>query len=419
MIELLLCCAPLVIQDPAPPEEPGGEPGGKPRVLLAPRGGIQAPTQPSSRSSASFTRGPRFEPAPKRTAHSRVFTPVGSLIQVRGQEENQVIGIGIVTGLAGTGDSVNMTRGLINNLLNTHNIKIDAQQITAKNVALVRVEATLPPGIMPGRKIDVRVSAMGDSKSLESGTLALTELTDISGERVYATAAGPINVGGFSREGEGASVQQNVVTSGVLSMGGKVERAVPSRIVSDHGYMYLDARAAHGSYGNMVRIADTINELYPGVAEPDTGGRSVTVRVPDDLPQSAWMAYLDSLLRLEIEPDDFARVVVNERSGVIVMGDGVRLRPMAVAYGNLTVTVAESPETSQPGPLSGGSTESQPRTEIRVNEDNNGLAVIPAAVTLQEVVEVLNVLGTTPRDTISILEAMAHAGMLLADIQRM
>ena len=308
MIELFLLCTPLVIQDPQPSEEELG-------VLLAPRGAIQAPTQPSVQSSASYTRGPRFEPTAPGRANRRVFTPVGSLIQVRGQEENQVIGIGIVTGLAGTGDSVNMTRGLINNLLNTHNIKIDAQQITSKNVALVRVEATLPPGIMPGRKIDVRVSAMGDSKSLESGTLALTELTDISGERVYATAAGPINVGGFSREGEGASVQKNVVTSGVLSMGGKVERAVPSRIVSDHGYIYLDARAAHGSYGNMVRISDTINELYPGVAEPDNGGRSVTVRVPDDLPQSAWMAYLDSLLRLEIEPDDFAAGVTEAGSG--------------------------------------------------------------------------------------------------------
>ena len=413
MIELLLCLGSVALQDPLP-EEPR-----ETEVLLAPRGAIQAPTQPSGRSSAAYTRGARNEPVSAQTSNNRIFTPVGSLVEVRGQEENQVIGIGIVTGLAGTGDSVNMTRGLINNLLNTHNIKIDPQQITAKNVALVRVEATLPPGIMPGRKIDVRVSTLGDSKSLESGTLALTELTDISGERVYATAAGPINVGGFSREGDGASVQKNVVTSGVLAMGGKVERAVPSQIVSDHGYIYLDARAAHGSFGNMVRIADTINELYPDVAQADVSGRSVTVRVPEDLPRNAWMAYLDSLLRLEIEPDDFARVVVNERSGVIVMGDGVRLRPMAVAYGNLTVTVAESPDASQPGPLSDGTTETLARTDIQVDEENNGLAVIPGAVTLQEVVEVLNVLGTTPRDTISILEAMAQAGMLLADIQRM
>jgi flagellar P-ring protein precursor FlgI len=261
-----------------------------------------------------------------------------------------------------------MTRDLINNLLNTHNIKIDPQQISAKNVALVRIEGVLPPGIQAGQKIDVRVSTMGDAKSIENGTLALTELTDISGERVYATAAGPINVGGFSRGGEGATVQKNVVTSGVLSNGGKVERSVPSRIVSDHGFIYLDARASHGSYGNMVRIADTINAIYPAMAAADSDSRTVTVRVPTDLPEQAWMAYLDSILRLEIEPDDFARVVVNDRSGVIVMGSGVRLRPMAVAYGSLTVTVAETPEASQvsrPQRLGSASSASAPEATAR------------------------------------------------------
>jgi flagellar P-ring protein precursor FlgI len=411
MLATLLFTLSALAQEPGAPDETP--------VLIAPRGSIQAPTQPSGRSSATYTRGGRFEPAPGQTSGDQVFTPIGSIVQVRGQEENFVLGIGIVTGLAGTGDSVNMTRELINNLLNTHNIKIDPQQISAKNVALVRVEGILPPGIQAGQKIDVRVSTMGDAKSIENGTLALTELTDISGERVYATAAGPINVGGFTRQGEGATVQKNVVTSGVLALGGKVERSVPSQIVSDHGFIYLDARAAHGSYGNMVRIADTINAIYPEMAAADSDRRTVTVRVPSDLPEQAWMAYLDSILRLEIEPDDFARVVVNDRSGVIVMGSGVRLRPMAVAYGNLTVTVAETPEASQPGPLSDGTTTTLPRSEVGVEEENNGIALIPGAVTLQEVVEVLNVLGTTPRDMINILETMSQAGMLLAEIQRM
>jgi flagellar P-ring protein precursor FlgI len=190
-------------------------------------------------------------------------------------------------------------------------------------------------------------------------------------------------------------------------------------LVSEQGFVYLDARSVHGSYGNLVRIADAINALYPGLAAPVIDGRSVRVRVPEDLPESSHMAFVDTILRREIEPDDFARVLINERTGVIIMGEGVRLRPMAVTFGNLTVTVAESKETSQPGPLSSGVTTQQPRTDINVKEDNNGLVLIPGAATLEEVVEVLNVLGTTPRDLISVLEAMSQGGMLLAEVQRM
>jgi flagellar P-ring protein precursor FlgI len=382
--------------------------------------GAQAPEQPQSQSSSGYTRGPRNEPALARTAAtSPIRATVGSLVQVRGQEANGLVGVGLVTGLAGTGDSINMTRGLVQNLLFTHNIKIDAQQITARNVALVHVEAELPPGVQPGQRIDVRVSTMGDAKSLQNGTLTLTELTDITGAIVYATAAGPLNTGGFAAEGDSASVTQNAVTVGVLSLGGKVERAVPSRIVDDNGYIYLDSRAAHGSYGNVVRITDAINEVYPGVAFAVPDGRTVRVQVPVDLPEASWMSFLDTILRREIEPDDFPRVLVNERTGAIVIGDGVRLRPMAISFGDLTVTVAESPSVSQPGPFSNGLTREIPRTDLGVSEDNNGVVLMPGAGTLQEVVEVLNVLGTTPRDTISALEAMAQAGMLLAEIQRM
>ncbi|HTF90714.1 MAG TPA: flagellar basal body P-ring protein FlgI [Planctomycetota bacterium] len=389
-------------------------------VLLAPDAGVQAPAQPATRSTATFTQGERNQPTLGRgTVSTKVRAPLGSLITVRGQEENHVSGIGLITGLGGTGDSVNFIRAPLTNFLLTHNIKIDPQQIVSKNAALVSVEATIPPGTQPGQKIDVRVSAIGDAKNLESGVLLFTELSDSSGLDVYATASGPITVGGFAKEGDGAKVARNSVTVGVLTLGGKVERAVPSNIVSEQGYVYLDARSVHGSYGNLVRISDAINALYPGVAQPVSDGRSVRVRVPQDLPEAQHMAFVDSILRREIEPDDFARVLVNERTGVIIMGEGVRLRPMAVTFGNLTVTVAESKETSQPGPLSNGNTTQQPRTDINVHEDNNGLVLIPGAATLEEVVEVLNILGTTPRDLISVLEAMSQGGMLLAEVQRM
>ncbi len=389
-------------------------------ILLDTEGGVQAPVQPKTRSTATFTQGERKEPSlARKQAIARVRAPLGSLITVRGQEDNQVSGIGLATGLAGTGDSANFIRAPLANFLLTHNIKIDPQQIQSKNAALVSVEATIPPGMQPGQKIDVRVSAIGDAKSLESGVLLFCELSDSSGSDVYATAGGPITIGGFSRGGDAATVQRNSVTVGILTGGGKVERAIPANLVSELGYLYLDARAVHGSYGNLVRISEAINGLYPNVSQPMNDGRSVRVRVPEDVPESQYMAFIDTILRREIEPDDFARVLVNERTGVIIMGEGVRLRPMAVTFGNLTVTVAESKETSQPGPLSAGQTTQQARSDVNVNEDNNGLLLIPGAATLEEVVEALNVLGTAPRDLISVLEAMAQGGMLLAEIQRM
>ncbi len=398
---------------------PASPQGGPPPVVLVPEGGIAAPAQPTGSSSALYVRGARFEPQAAAIGPQVVSAPIGTLVEVRGQEDNQLSGIGLVTGLAGTGDSTNMIRDVLENLLLANNIKIDAQQLTAKNVALVRVEALLPAGIQPGRLIDARVSAIGDSKSLQGGTLLMTELSDLTVSMVFATAAGPVNVGGFMAESGGASTTKNHVTVGTIPGGAKVERAVPSRIVSEHGWIYLDARAAHASYSNLVRIADAVNQLYPEAAIAATDGRSVKVRVPGDLPESAHLAYLDTILRREIEPTVLAKVVVNERTGMIVMGEGLRLRPGAVAHGSITVTVAETLEVSQPGPLSAGQTETVESSEVGVTEDNNGLVYVPGSVTLQEVVEVLNVLGATPRDLIGIIEAMSRAGLLLAEIERM
>lgn len=347
-----------------------------------------------------------------------IRAPIGTLVDVRGQEDNDLVGVGLVTGLAGTGDSTNMVRQVLANLLLANNIRIDPQQLTAKNVALVRVEGVLPPGIQPGRRIDVRVSTLGDAKSLGGGTLTLCELTDLAGTTVYATAGGPVTVGGFLAGGEGATTVKNHVTTGLVPEGGKIERAVPSRLVSEHGFIYLDARASHSSFSNLVRIVEAVNEIFPDVAEAAVDSRTVKIRVPEDIPAAHHMAYLDAILRREVEPTSFAKVVINERSGTIVMGEGLRLRPGAIAYGSLTVTVAETPEVSQPGALSGGQTERVARTEVAVEEENNALAYVPGAVTLQEVVDVLNVLGTTPRELIAIVESMSQAGLLLAEIER-
>jgi flagellar P-ring protein precursor FlgI len=247
------------------------------------------------------------------------------------------------------------------------------------------------------------------------GTLVRTELTDPTGADVFATASGSITTGAFSVGGQSASAVRNFTTVGTVPLGCKVEREVPAPLVSENGSVYLDARANKGSFGNAVRIADAVNALYAGAAEPQDA-MTVAVRIPGDLPSAQHVAYLGSILALEIEPERLARVVVNERTGVIVMGDAVRITRGAITKGNLTVTIAETPEASQPGALSEGETVELPRTSLLIEEEDSPLSIVSGAVDLQEVVEVLNVLGVTPRDMIQILHSMSQSGMLHAEV---
>jgi flagellar P-ring protein precursor FlgI len=382
------------------------------KVLI---GGAETPAQPAGQSSSTVLKTPRFPTTPGRGTDGEVLVRIGDLVAVRGQEDNVVQGIGLVTGLSGTGDSGVAARQAIVNLLKTQNIVLDAGAITSQNVAIVLVQATLPPGIKPGRKLDVRVSSLYDAGSLVGGTLVFAELADVTGQTVYATASGPVSTGAFSAEGDGASATRNHLTVGTIPLGGKVERAVPTQLVSEHGFVYLDMGALKGSFANAVRVAGSINALYGGAAVAQDA-MTVAVQLPADLPPTAHVAFLDSILRREVEPDQFARVVVNERTGVIVMGEGVRISRGAITKGNLTVTVAEQPVASQPGPLSQGETVVLPRTDLVVEEEDRPLTLVKNAVSLQEIVEVLNVLGVTPRDMIQILQLMAQSGMLHADI---
>ena len=188
-----------------------------------------------------------------------------------------------------------------------------------------------------------------------------------------------------------------------------------SQIVSDHGFIYLDMHTLKGSFTNAARVAETINALYPGAAVAQDA-MTVGVRVPEDLPVESHVSYVSSILAQELEPSPFARVVLNERTGVIVMGEGVRITRGAITKGNLTVEIGETPEASQPGGLSNGETVVLPRTSVLIEEEDRELTIVNGAVTLQEVVEVLNVLGVTPREMIQILQSMAQSGMLHAEI---
>ncbi|MEC8495372.1 MAG: flagellar basal body P-ring protein FlgI, partial [Planctomycetota bacterium] len=235
---------------------------------------------------------------------------------------------------------------------------------------------------------------------------------------VYATASGPVNTDGFSASGQAATATKNHVTVATMPDGATVQREIATSVISEHGYIFLDSKNGQGTFGNTVRIAEAINALYPDVASVLPDGRTVRMSVLDGVPRDQIVAYLDKALAQEVETDNLARVVINERTGVIVMGGDVRLRPGYIHHGTIVVTVGETPEVSQPGPLSGGETVTLPRTTLNVVESNNPGVLLGGASSLEEVVEVLNVLGATPRDMIAILESMLDGGLLIADLRR-
>ncbi|TAJ24705.1 MAG: flagellar basal body P-ring protein FlgI [Planctomycetota bacterium] len=377
-------------------------------------GGVQAPTQPKGQSTSTVRVVPGRPPM-VTGRDSKISVRVRDLMAVRGQEDNVVQGVGLVTGLMGTGDTSAAARQAIVNLMLTQGIKLDPQSASSANIAVVWVEATLPPGIKPGRQIDCRVSSLYDSKSLVGGTLVRCELTEAAGVYVYGTASGPITTGAFSAEGESATAVRNSTTVGTIPLGCKVERDVPAPLVTENGSLYLDARALKGSFGNTVRVSEVLNQLYPGSASA-LDAMTVRVQVPLDLSVDDQVPFVASLLDRELVPETTARVVINERTGVIVLGEGVRITRGAVTKGNLTVTVSETPQASQPGPLSNGATTTLPRTSLLIEEEASALSIVNGAADLQEVVEVLNVLGVTPRDMIQILHSMSQSGMLHAEI---
>jgi flagellar P-ring protein precursor FlgI len=411
MLIALLCLA--LLEDPPRPSAPPV------KLQLEDSGGVQAPRQPRTVSKSKYASVETALAGQLASPLGNYPSPISQLVGVRGLEDNVVFGFGLVVGLAGTGDSIDAAKRLLQNALLTRNIHTDIQDLASKNVAIVQVEARLPAGLKPGRKLDITVSTVGDATSLVGGTLLFTELSDPSGRFVYATASGPVNTGGFQASGQSSSAKKNQTTVATLPEGGKVEREVPTSIVSDNGLVYLDLTSERAGLGNAMRIANSVNQIYPGTAIALPDGRSIQVRVPADLPSTDLVSFVHTILAREVDVEVTPRVVLNERSGTIVLGGDVRLRAGAIAHGSITVTIAETPVTSQPGPFSTGTTTVTPRTSLDVNEAQGRLVLIPGAVTLREVVEVLDVLGATPRELVSIIEAMAQGGLLEAEIRRM
>ncbi len=341
---------------------------------------------------------------------------IKDVVDVEGVRDNMLIGYGLVVGLNGTGDSLNnspFTEQSLTGMLERMGVNTRGTNMRTKNVAAVMVTATLQAYAAQGTRIDVSVSAMGDSKSLLGGTLLVTPMMGADGE-VYAVAQGPIAVSGFSAQGQGASVTRGVPTAGRISSGAIVEREIQFSL-AELPVLRLSLR--NPDFTTAQRVATAINIQLRGNRAQATDPSSVLLNVPDAR-RGDVVGLITEIEQLRITPDQVARVVVDEKSGVIVMGENVRISTVAIAQGNLTIRITETPQVSQPGPFSQGQTAVVPRTDIQVDDQsNNRLAVMNSGVTLQELVQSLNALGVGPRDMIAILQSIKAAGALQAEIE--
>jgi flagellar P-ring protein precursor FlgI len=332
---------------------------------------------------------------------------VKDIATVEGVRENQLIGMGLVVGLQGTGDKGAMAMQMMSNMTEQFGVTMDPRQIKSKNAAVVTVTCQLSPFVNPGQNTDVLVSAMGDAKSLEGGVLLQTPLKAANG-RVYAVAQGPLTIGGWSESGAAASSKKNVVTVGRIPNGAIVEQGVEMNYAGN-GVVNLLLR--NSDFTTAQRIAGAINQKFGAIAHASDPGR-VSVKLPPSYVNSP-AAFVASIENMTVRPDTAARVVVNERTGTIVMGGNVRIGNVSVAHGNLTVKVSEDAAVSQPAPFSAGRTVVTPQTGIASNEDEGAqLVELPATSTVQDLTTAMNAVGVGPRDLIAVLQAMDEAGAL-------
>jgi len=341
------------------------------------------------------------------------------IIEFEGVRDNMLVGYGLVVGLNGSGDSLTnspFTENSLIGMLERLGINTRGTSMKTKNVAAVMVTATLPPFAAQGSRIDVTVSTLGDAKSLDGGTLLVTPLLGADGE-VYAVSQGSVAVGGFTATGSAASVTKGVPTSGRIANGAIVEREINFRL-TDLGSLRLGLR--NPDFTTARRIADAINKRLKVQSAEAVDSSTVRLLVPDER-RNDMVGLMTEIEQLQVTPDDIAKVVIDEHSGIIVMGENVRINTVAIAQGNLTIRINETPQVSQPNALSqGGTTTVVPRTEIEVNEgEGNKLALLKTGVSLQDVVQSLNALGIGPRDMIAILQSIKAAGALQADMEVM
>ncbi|MBR9825817.1 MAG: flagellar basal body P-ring protein FlgI [Alphaproteobacteria bacterium] len=348
---------------------------------------------------------------------------IKDMVEVEDVRDNHLVGYGLVVGLNGTGDSLrnaSFTNQSLNAMLEQFNVNTRDANLNTRNVAAVMVTASLPAFSSQGSRIDVTVSALGDASSLQGGTLVATPLFDGSG-RAWAVAQGSMTVGGFAAEGDGASITRGVPTAGRIANGGTVENPFagtgiePWADIANRASLRLSLR--NPDFTTARRMANAINAFIGTEAARALDPGAVELTRPESF-QGDMIDLLAEVEQLRVQADLPARVVIDENTGTIVMGENVRVSTVAIAQGNLTITVTESPIASQPGAFAeGGQTEVLERTDITVEEDMMQLGVLEETVSLAELVEGLNALGVSPRDMITILQAIKAAGALQADIE--
>lgn len=335
---------------------------------------------------------------------------IKDLVDIDGVRSNQLSGVGVVMGLQGTGDKSNMSIQALRNLMRRFGVTLTEKDVKSKNVAVVAVTATLPPFVRPGQTVDVTISAIGDAKSLQGGVLLQTPLQAANGA-VYAVAQGPVLVGGFSAGRGGSSVAKNVVTVGQIGGGAIVERDVPT-MFSSGGYMSLLLR--NPDFTTARRVADAINGKFGNIATPLDAGR-VAVQLPGAYASSP-SAFVADMENMRVTPDIQARVVVNERTGTVVMGGNVQISSVAVAHGDLTVRIDQDNQVSQPNPFSQGVTTPYANNQVNVEEQRGSFIKMDSTTTVDQLVDAVNSVGATPRDVIGILQAIDRAGALHGEL---
>ncbi len=342
---------------------------------------------------------------------------IKELANVNGVRANQLIGFGLVIGLANTGDratNVFFSIQTMVNMLQKLGVTVPqdrVNQLQFKNAATVMVTAELPPFAHQGDRIDVTVSSLGDSSSLQGGTLLMTPLKGPDSV-TYAVAQGPVSIGGFAVQGQGQGVQANHLNVGRITGGGMVEKELPNTFHTKESII-LSLKQTDFTTGD--RIAKKINSVLKDEFATNLDGRTIHIKVPQFYRNNV-AEFVTQIEVLDVQPDSVARVIIDERTGTVVMGDNVKISRVAVAHGNLFVQVTEEPVVAQPEPLSEGQTVILPRTRIAVGQDEDRLIVVPEGIDLGQVVNGLNAIGVTPRDLISILQAIKAAGSLHADL---
>ena len=344
---------------------------------------------------------------------------IKDISDIEGVRENFLIGYGLVVGLNGTGDSISsmaFTEESLIGMLERLGVNTRDGKIKTKNIAAVMVTGSLPAFARQGTRIDVSISALGDAKSLQGGTLLVTPMLGADGE-VYAIAQGQVAIGGFSAQGDAQSVVKGVPTSGRIANGGIIEREILFDFANQKS---IKLALRNPDFTTAARVTDAINSYLGSVAATTVDSGTVSLNIErsrrEDLIQM-----LTDIEQLRIQPDQTAKVIIDEKSGIIVIGENVRINPIAIAQGNLTIRITENPQVSQPAPFSmTGETVVVPRTDINVDEQSgNKLNILKSGVSLQELVDGLNALGVGPRDMISILQAVKAAGALQAEIEVM